>query len=105
MALVPPERFRCRQCGACCSWPGTVTLEAGEEDAIAGFLGMPIGDFLDRYTCLAPNRTALVLIDAPGTTRCVFLDGANRCAIHPVRPRQCRSYPFRWNEPPCPNNG
>ncbi|MBR6022658.1 MAG: YkgJ family cysteine cluster protein [Kiritimatiellae bacterium] len=104
MPLVFPQAFRCRQCGACCRWPGTVTLADGEPDAIAAFLGIPLPDFLDRYARLAPNRSALVLADAPGTTRCIFLDAANRCAIHPVRPRQCRTYPFLWNSPPCPNN-
>lgn len=97
-----PSAFHCLRCGACCRWPGTVTLAPGEPDAIAAHLRLPLPDFLDRYTTLAPNRTALVLLDAPSSTRCIFLSGNNACAIYPVRPNQCRTFPFSWRQPGCP---
>ena len=97
-----PRAFHCLRCGACCRWPGTVTLAPGEPDAIAGHLGLPLAEFLDRYTTLAPNRTALVLVDAPSSTRCIFLSPDNTCAIYPVRPVQCRTFPVSWRPPGCP---
>jgi hypothetical protein len=100
--MTPLSSFHCRRCGACCSWPGTVTLAPGEPEAIADHLNLPLSAFLDRFTTLAPNRTALVLADAPSTTRCIFLSADNSCAIYPVRPLQCRTFPFSWFHPGCP---
>lgn len=99
---ISPSTFHCLCCGACCSWPGTVTLAPGEAEAIAEHLRLPLDAFLDRYTALAPNRSALVLADAPSSTRCVFLAANNSCAIYPVRPVQCRTFPFSWQQPGCP---
>jgi Fe-S-cluster containining protein len=47
--------------------------------------------FLKRYGL----RTSI--IEHSGTKDCIFLreiDGKKRCVIYPVRPSQCRSWPF-----------
>ena len=41
------KKFVCSRCGACCRWPGAVKLTDAEVDAIAGFLNIPLADFLE----------------------------------------------------------
>ncbi len=94
----PLDRYVCRRCGACCRWEGIVRITDTEADEISEFLGCRLREFLERYTRLAPDRRGLVLADrADGA--CIFLEGTNRCRIYPVRPRQCRGFPNRWNFP------
>jgi uncharacterized protein len=91
----PSAAFACRQCGACCRVPGHVLLQAGEADAIAGFLGLASADFIARYTALAANRAGLSLVEQPEGA-CVFLNDRNRCSIEAVKPEQCRTFPQAW---------
>ena len=94
--------FRCRRCGACCRWPGCVKLLPGEFEAIAAFLGVAAEEFSARYTRLSEDRQCLSLVErADGG--CIFLEDAPgtlaKCAVDPVKPRQCRDFPERWNFP------
>ena len=94
--------FVCRRCGACCRWPGCVKLLPGELEAIAEFLGVAAEEFSARSTRLSPDRRWLSLDERPDGS-CIFLDvapdGLARCAVDPVKPRQCRDFPERWNFP------
>jgi len=93
--LIKPENFNCLRCGACCRVPGYVTLEAGEIEAIAAFLGLDTYTFTEKYTRVTLDRNALSLTeDADG--RCICLQPDNTCMIQPVKPAQCRSFPFLW---------
>ena len=92
----------CRQCGACCRWPGDVRLEDGDIAALAAFLGMDEEAFIARHTKLARDRRALSLIEQPGTTRCEFLEGESRCRVYPARPVQCRGFLHEWRVAGCP---
>jgi Fe-S-cluster containining protein len=71
-------------------------VRVGPEDArrIAAHLGLSEQGFRSRYVAASGDR----LVDGSGG-RCVFLaDGpTTRCAIYPVRPERCRSWPF-WDE-------
>lgn len=71
-------------------------MRVGPSDvrAIAGHLGMAEAAFRSRYLTPAGDRLASGL-----GGRCVFLEDGRetRCAIHPVRPERCRSWPF-WPE-------
>ena len=94
--------FVCARCGRCCRWPGAVKVSDAEVDAIAGFLGMPVAEFLDRHTVITPDRQYLSLCEkADGA--CEYLtvdgDGLPGCAIEAVKPRQCREFPEKWNFP------
>jgi Fe-S-cluster containining protein len=89
-------RFECRpDCGQCCTSHGEhayVYLERGEARRIARHLELSERQFRARYT--ARDEGQLVLrMDEPD---CPFLDG-KRCGIYPVRPLQCRTFPF-WSE-------
>ena len=92
------DKFVCEQCGWCCALNGYVRLTAEEVLQIAEHLGITPEDLRERYTTIVPgDRTqAVILLDQPGTTRCVFLDDDNRCRIHAVKPRQCRTFPGDW---------
>jgi Fe-S-cluster containining protein len=88
-------RFQCTQCGNCCSGePGAVWLTEDEIQKIAAYRGVSIGEMRIHFTRLIAGRVSLREF-ANGD--CVFLDGqTRRCTIYPVRPAQCRTWPF-WN--------
>lgn len=96
--MADPATFRCRRCGACCRVPGYVALAGGEAEAIAAFLGMDVYAFTSRYTTLTFNRRTLSLTER-GDGRCVFLGDDNTCRIQPVKPAQCKGFPFLWSTP------
>ena len=89
--------YQCQRCGNCCRWPGDVLVDEGEIEAIAGFLSLPLDDFVARFTRLRANRQGLSLIEKPNE-ECVFLDGIN-CTIQAVKPHQCSGFPNTWNFP------
>ena len=90
--------FECVQCGNCCSGPpGYVWVTRAQIKAIAEFLGRTDGT-LDKSQL---RRVGLhySLTERPDGD-CIFLKrqgGQATCSIYPVRPKQCRTWPF-WNE-------
>lgn len=90
-------RFTCTQCGNCCTGaPGHVWVNAEEVQAIAAYLGLSVDVFEEKYVKRIGTRRTL--IDLPEANwDCVFLHPETRgCTIYPVRPRQCRTWPF-WD--------
>jgi len=92
--------FECRQCGACCSGPGEgyIWVTRPEVELIAEFLGMSVEQLRGKYLKRVGFRTSI--IEQPVTKDCIFLqDKADGkvCTIYPVRPNQCRTWPF-WSE-------
>jgi Fe-S-cluster containining protein len=85
--------FECQECGNCCSGPeeGYVWATAEEIDAIAGYLEMDRKEFQRRFVRRVGLRFSLV--ERKKVKDCIFLEDG-RCAIYPVRPRQCRTWPF-----------
>src|SRR5436309_1343370 len=85
-------RFRCTRCGNCCTGaPGFVWVNDEEIAAIAEYLGQPLTEVLARLTRAVESRRSL---REKENLDCVFLDGERACTIYPVRPRQCRTWPF-----------
>jgi len=85
-------RFECTECGKCCTGsPGYTWLSEGEIEAIAEHLGLEIQEFADRFLRKVGSRWSLK--ENPKSFDCVFLK-ENKCAIYPVRPTQCRTYPW-----------
>jgi len=85
--------FECRQCGACCTGdPGTVYVNSDEIERIAEYFSVGVSDFIDGY--LYPIKEGHS-IKEHSDGRCLFYD--NGCTIYPVRPEQCRTFPF-WFE-------
>jgi Fe-S-cluster containining protein len=82
--------FECRRCGrCCCGEPGIVHVDATDMDRIAGHIGQPKADFLARFVLPYPKGHRIA--EKPDG-RCLFYQDG--CTIYPVRPLQCRTYPF-----------
>jgi Fe-S-cluster containining protein len=85
-------RFRCTQCGHCCSGdPGFVWVDDDVLAAIADFRGETVGEVRACYTRLASRGRTL---REKTNGDCVFYDQKAGCTIYPVRPQQCRTWPF-----------
>ena len=102
--MAAPDPFVCRQCGACCRWPGSVLLETTDAEAAAAALGLTAAEFIERHAALARNRAQLTLKEAPDGA-CEFLAADGRCRIYAARPRQCRDFPHGWRVAGCPGLG
>jgi len=85
-------RFTCGRCGACCRGePGYVWVTHEEAVRIAAFMKISLDDFTRGFLRRVGRRTSLV---EKANGDCCFWDGAKGCSIHPVRPVQCRTFPF-----------
>lgn len=91
-----PSDFKCLRCGNCCTISGSVGVSATEVDRAAAYLGTSVEGFTERYTELSENRIGLKLKDQ-GDGSCIFLKPDRTCEINPVKPAQCRSFPWEWN--------
>lgn len=86
-------KFECTQCGHCCTGaPGYVWVTLPEIYRIAEFLGIDDYEFTKKYVRKVHQKFSL--IEMPNGD-CVFYDKG--CKIYPVRPTQCRTFPF-WPE-------
>ncbi|MDR2390805.1 MAG: YkgJ family cysteine cluster protein [Planctomycetota bacterium] len=87
--------FSCLGCGDCCRGPGGyVWLSEDEAKAIARALEQEFAAFASRT--LRNTLVGLALID-DARGNCPLLDSNGRCRVYPVRPRQCRTWPW-WKE-------
>ena len=89
--------FECSGCGDCCSGPGEgyIWVMRPEIDRIAKHLKMTPGQLRQKYLRRVGLRTSI--IEHSTTKDCIFLNTVGdkkQCAIYPVRPSQCRSWPF-----------
>jgi hypothetical protein len=89
-------RFEClRGCRRCCTGePGVVWLSHAEVAALSAFLGIRVEEFLRANVRVFSTGKLSLAERANGD--CVLL-GPDGCTAYPVRPRQCRDYPF-WRE-------
>jgi Fe-S-cluster containining protein len=105
-------RFACQYCGACCTGePGVVRINDQEIAETADHLGMSVSATIAAF--IYPYENGHRIMETRDG-RCLFFD--NGCRIYPVRPRQCRTFPFwftnlrteaRWNKirSQCPGIG
>lgn len=97
--LHPPKPwYQCQRCGNCCRWPGDVHVAESEIPVIAAYLGITEHAFVQDYTRINARRDGLSIIDKPDG-ECIFLEGANICAIQAVKPVHCEGFPNSWNFP------
>jgi len=84
-------QFECTRCNQCCTGePGYVWVDRNRVTSIADFLAMTTREFLTRYCRRVWWRVSLKEED---NGDCVFLTPEG-CSIYPVRPEQCRTFPF-----------
>ena len=95
--------FECTSCGKCCKVKGDVYLSPTETLAVAKYLNLSLQEFKRRFISkeeMSSGWTLLRNIQRQNShyeeedNRCIFLDDSNMCAIYPVRPIQCITYPF-----------
>lgn len=93
--------FECTQCGNCCTGPpGFVWFTDEEATAMADYLDISVDEFHQKYTKKILGRRSLNEVKIKrGMYDCVFLTrdeatGKTGCSIYPVRPTQCRTWPF-----------
>jgi Fe-S-cluster containining protein len=87
-----PIHFKCKSdCSNCCKVSGgTVLVRDVEIKPIAKHLKISVDEFLKHYT--RKEGKHLCLTDHGGSD-CIFLKD-DKCTIYPVRPFQCRTFPF-----------
>jgi uncharacterized protein len=108
-------KFTCAQCGNCCGGaPGYVWLKRDDIVRIADYLKMTPEQVVEQYCRKVGGQWSLNEGKGPGSDwDCVFLReekvtkrtaegdeirmGRRYCSIYPVRPLQCRTWPF-WRE-------
>ena len=86
-------RFTCLGCGRCCRGePGAIYFTAEEEERMAAFLSSPLPEFRRRYVT---SRWRAPSLKERQNGDCIFYDASSdRCVLYPVRPLQCRLFPF-----------
>jgi len=88
----------CESCGgACCTGAsGYIWTRYAEIEPIADFLELSVEDFAKMYLRKVGHRYSLTERQiGEDDYACVFFDTEKkRCTIYPVRPRQCRTFPF-----------
>ena len=108
-------RFTCAQCGNCCTGgPGYVWISKDEIVKLAAHLKLTPEETVERYCRKVDGKFSLKERRTPaGLYDCIFLkdikvshrDGEGNeikhtiraCSVYPVRPLQCRTWPF-WSE-------
>ena len=87
-------RFECQPgCTACCEQRGFVYLTEADLTRAAEFLGMTARAFERKYVYRTKRQ---IRLRVPRDSQCSFLREGG-CSIHPVKPTQCRIFPF-WPE-------
>ena len=86
--------FDCQSdCFKCCTKPGVVYMDLSDIRQAAEHLELTVSRFKSEFLKREAGRW---LIEVEEARPCPFLVEEG-CAIHKVKPAQCRSYPF-WRE-------
>jgi uncharacterized protein len=84
--------FQCTRCGKCCTGAsGYVWVTDEDLQEIAAFRGESFVETTGLYTRPAAGRRSL---RERANGDCIFWDRQVGCTIYPVRPPQCRTWPF-----------
>ena len=89
-----PIRFECQpDCFKCCVKPGVVNFDKEDIQKAAKFLEIKTSDFRQKFL---KKDFGVWEMELQEGEVCKFLT-MQGCAIHPSKPKQCRTYPF-WKE-------
>ena len=87
-------RFTCTQCGKCCTGdPGYVWVTDDEVRRLAAFRDEDEREFREMHTRTSRGKRTL---RERANGDCVLFDAKKGCTVYPVRPAQCRTWPF-WD--------
>ncbi len=87
----------CESCGGnCCTGEsGYIYLNQQEMEAIATHLELPMAVFKEEYLYKNGYKFSIKERVVDESHDCVFFDREIKgCSIYPVRPKQCRTFPF-----------
>jgi Fe-S-cluster containining protein len=89
----------CKICsGHCCRWGGYVWVTDGDLQAMAEVMKLPLEVFVKEYVKASYGRLSLQDRLRDGEYHCSLFDPFNNiCLVYPVRPKQCRTFPF-WDQ-------
>ena len=90
---------KCAECGGkcCIGESGYIFLDKSEMGKIAEFLGVDFGDFTRQFVRQVGAKYSLIEKPYQNGFACIFFDESTRqCQIYPVRPAQCKEFPF-WD--------
>lgn len=92
----------CISCGGhCCTGEsGYIWVKYHEIEKIALFLERSVEDFATIHLKKVKHRYSLIekKREVEGDFACIFFDAKLKCcSIYPVRPLQCRTFPF-WDQ-------
>jgi Fe-S-cluster containining protein len=99
-------KFTCSQCGNCCTGPpGYVYISREEIVRLSEFLKMTPEDVVEKYCRKVGGEFSLKEKRRGDLYDCIFLVEQKTpgqvarqvCSVYPVRPLQCRTWPF-WPE-------
>ena len=86
-------RFECQRCGACCTGEsGFIFVDKSEIVQLARYVSQDISCFIDEF--LYPFRNGYSIKEHADGQCFFYQDG---CVVYPVRPAQCKIFPF-WFE-------
>ncbi|MDH5654720.1 MAG: YkgJ family cysteine cluster protein [Spirochaetia bacterium] len=88
-------RFECNGCGDCCRGGGNVHFSEDELHDLKEFLKLSEEQWLHLKDKLIQFKKNELFVHS-SSKACIFIDRDNLCRIYPVRPLQCRSYPY-WS--------
>ncbi|MCB9650621.1 MAG: YkgJ family cysteine cluster protein [Deltaproteobacteria bacterium] len=97
LPIVDGRRFGCTRCGNCCMQPGYVYFHPHEVSAIAEYLGISEARFTRAYDLSWMPGSKLWALEAADGQGCPLLTEDRLCSVQPVKPAQCRTFPF-WPE-------
>jgi uncharacterized protein len=87
-------RFACQPgCTKCCNVRGFVYITENDLQRMANYIGVTLKEFEKAYVIRFKH---VLRLRKPKPSQCHFLT-ENGCSVHPVKPVQCRLYPF-WPE-------
>ena len=89
----------CIECqGKCCNGSrGNIFVNSKEIKAISRFLGIDVSKFMEKHLIRVSYRFSIKERKTDKNYACIFFDKKkNICSIYPVRPNQCRTFPF-WS--------
>lgn len=86
-------QFECRRCGrCCCGAPGVIRVTMRNILRIAAYLSKTPAEIVE--TCVYSYEMNYSIREREDGS-CLFYDSG--CRIYPVRPLQCRTFPFWFN--------
>ncbi|RQD74071.1 YkgJ family cysteine cluster protein [Desulfonatronospira sp. MSAO_Bac3] len=87
----PRPAFDCKICGQCCQGSGGIVATLAEQQKIADYLEM---DLLEFQKIHVQRKGDKFFIRNNDHGWCIFFESGKGCAVHPVKPRTCRAWPF-----------